>query len=124
MSTSIYDEFSTSSDFMSFKAVGDKIAGDLIEVRKGKDFNGNDCPEWIVRDDDGADRTVTCGQANLKAQALTLRPGPGDRISVEYVSDEKADKGMKKIFDVKVKEGGAKGTAAVASAGDFDEAPF
>ena len=122
---SIYDELSTGGDYVSFKEHGDKVAGDLIEVRKGKDFKGNDCPEWIGRTDDGRDHTVTCGQANLKAQALSLRPMPGDRVSVEYVRDEKADKGMKKIFDVKVKTGGAKGTEAADGGESYgDEDPF
>lgn len=121
---SIYDDPELKSGgFVSWESVGDEIAGDVIDARKGVDFNGRPCPELVIRTDDGEDRIMTCGQANLKAQILEQKPMPGDRIKVAFVRTEKAEKGQKKVFEVKVASGGAKGTAA-AAVPISDEDPF
>lgn len=122
---SIYDELpSSGGDFVKWENPGDSVAGDLIEVRAGTDINGNAVPEWVIRTDDGVDRVVTCSQAQLKSKAFEMRPVAGDRVSVTFTRAEKRDGGKTlKHFDVKVKTGGAKGTAAVA-ADEFDEEPF
>lgn len=119
---SIYDDPDLKSDFFKFENVGDMIAGDLIEVRKGTDFNDKPCPELIIRTDDGADVHIGCGQAQLKAKVLAQRPEAGDWIKIEFTGTEKAAKGMKKTFELTVASGGAKGTAAVAV--DDDQSAF
>lgn len=119
---SIYDDPDLrTGDFQTWDDIGDTLAGDIIDVRKGEDFNGRPCPELVIRNDDGRDIVMTCGQANLRAQIMDLKPETGDRIKVAFVRTEKADKGQKKIFEIKVVQGGAKGTAHVERAG---EEPF
>jgi len=110
---SIYDDPDMrTGDFVSWHDIGYSLVGDVIEARKGLDFNGRPCPEIVVRTDDGRDAVMTCGQANLKAQIMEQKPDAGDRIKVVFAKTEKADKGMKKVFEVTVSSGGAKGTAA------------
>lgn len=89
--------------YMRWDRVGDKVVGTITARRVGADFNGNPCPEIDVTTDDGEEITVGGGQANLKAQMLDLKPRVDDRISIEFSGEEKAEKGMKKIFTVKVK---------------------
>lgn len=97
-----------SGDFVKFAAIGDSVAGTITGVRAGTDFNQNACPVLDLDTADGP-RTVTCGQANLKSQIVALKPAVGSRISIAYVKDEKAEKGMKKVFEIKVAEPAAAG---------------
>ena len=100
MSDIQWDEFGA-SEIVKFGAVGDTIAGKITNIRIGQDFNGNPCPVLDLDTGNGS-RTVTAGQANLKSQIVQLRPSVGDSISITYDRDEKAEKGMKKVFAIKV----------------------
>jgi hypothetical protein len=97
-----------SGDFVKFATIGDAVAGTITGVRAGQDFNGNPCPVLDLDTADGP-RTVTCGQANLKSQIVALKPSVGQAISIAYVKDEKAEKGMKKVFEIKVGQPSATG---------------
>lgn len=122
--TDIYNDPDLASSYFKFESVGDEITGDVIDVRKGQDYNQLPCPELVLRKDDGADIKVGCGQAQLKAKVLSLRPVAGDRIRIKFSGTEKAAKGEKKLFDVDVNKGGAKGTKAAGASDDPLEAPF
>ena len=100
MSDIQWDEFGA-SEFVKFATVGDTVAGKITNIRIGQDFNGNPCPVLDLETKTGS-RTVTAGQANLKSQIVQLRPSVGDSISITYDRDEKAEKGMKKVFAIKV----------------------
>jgi hypothetical protein len=89
-----------SGDFVKFDSIGVTVAGTVTGIRVGQDFNGHNVPVIDLDTADGP-RTVTCGQANLKAQIIALRPSVGQAISIAYVKDEKAEKGMKKVFEIK-----------------------
>ena len=119
---SIYDELpAAGGDFVKWENPGDTIAGDLIDVRVGTSLQGDQVPEWVIRTDDGADRVVTCSQAQLRSKAFELRPDKGDRIRVTFTKSEKRDGGKTlKHFDVVVNTGGAKGT--VAASDEIEEA--
>lgn len=93
-----------SGDYWKADEIGARIAGTIVRVGLGTDFNGNACPQLVIETTEG-DKTVNCGQANLKAQMMTLepRPKPGDKIQITYTGNQKAAKGDLKIFEIKHK---------------------
>jgi hypothetical protein len=110
-----------SGAFVKFEQVGDKAEGVITGIRAGEDFNGHPCPVIDLRTADGEDRTITCGQANLKAQVTELgkagKLAKGKHLSVEFSSTAKAEKGTKKVFTVTVDD-------AAASAAADSKPPF
>jgi len=102
-----WDSFDTSG-FVKFATVGDKAVGTITGLRTGEDFNGNPCPVIDIDTADGP-RTISCGQAALKATIRELgQKGEvkvGRTISVTYTGDVKATKGMKKVFDISLSDG-------------------
>jgi hypothetical protein len=108
-----WSQFGSTSGFMSFKEIGDSIAGELVAIRIGKDFNQADCPELIVRTDDG-DITVTAGQKALQNRLSEVRPQVGERVGIAYsgVGEAKPGRAPAKLFTVQVR--GADGTVRVA----------
>jgi hypothetical protein len=108
--------------FVSWDNVGDEVVGDVIGKGMGQDFNGNPCPQLVIRTDDGAETTVTAGQAQLRAKLLEGKPQVGDRIRIVFTQSEKRDGGKTlKHFEVTIKSGGAKSPVteeAVAAATD------
>ena len=105
MSADIWDEFQTTGDWVTFDQVGDKVVGTVKAVRRGKDFNGNPCPELIIDVDDQGEKTLTAGQVMLKSALADKRPQAGDRIAIVYsgIGDAKPGKAPAKLFDVTVK---------------------
>ena len=90
------------SPYIKWDAPGDTVTGMITAVSVGQDFNGNPCPVINLTTPDGEERILSCGQANLKSQIVTEKPAPGSTITVTYTHDEKAAKGMKKMFAVEV----------------------
>lgn len=118
---SIYDDPSLrSGEFQSWDNPGESLIGDVVDVARGSDFNGNACVQLAVRTDDGDDVRWNVAQANARAQIMDLRPEVGDRIKIVFARLEKAEKGQKKVFEIAVTKGGAKGTVAAS----VDEEPF
>lgn len=113
MSADIWDEFQTTGDWITFDNVGDKVVGTVKAVRRGKDFNGNPCPELIIDVDGEGEKTLTAGQVMLKSALAEKRPAAGDRIAITYsgVGDAKPGKAPAKLFDVAVKTGNDTGGA-------------
>lgn len=87
----------TDNTFVKFEKIGDSVSGVITAVRAGTDFNGNPCPVLDLTTEDG-ERTLSCGQANLKAQIVGLKPTVGQAITVKFDHEEKAAMGMKKVF--------------------------
>jgi hypothetical protein len=112
-----WDEFQSNGDFVAFKNYGDAVVGEVLAVRKANDFNGNPCPELIVRTDAGDEKTVTAGQVMLKAALADARPTKGDRVAIVYTHDGegKPGKAPAKCFDVQVKRVGTTGPDPVAA---------
>lgn len=108
MSTDIWDEFTTTGDWITFNEIGDSVVGTVTVVRRGKDFNGNPCPELVIDVDGQGEKTLTAGQVMLKSALAEQRPGPGDRIAIVYsgVGDAKPGKAPAKLFDVTVRRAG------------------
>lgn len=103
-----YDRYLNSGDYVKFENVGDAVIGVVKEVREGKDFNGNPCPELILELDDGEEKTVTAGQVRLKAELAEKRPNVGDRVRITYSGvsrDARPGRAPSKEFTVEVKEG-------------------
>jgi hypothetical protein len=94
-------------EFVSFKNVGDEIIGAITDIRTGKDFNGNPCPEIHITTDEGDERIVTAGQVMLKRALAEQAPQVGDRIKITYsgVGDAKPGKAPAKLFEVAVATG-------------------
>lgn len=105
MSADIWDEFQTTGDWVTFDQVGDKVVGTVKVVRRGKDFNGNPCPELVIDVDGEGEKTLTAGQVMLKSALAEHRPQAGDRIAITYsgVGDAKPGKAPAKLFNVAVK---------------------
>lgn len=99
-----WDDLPGSGSFTKFAEVGDQVSGTITDIRAGQDFNGNPCAVLDIETSNGP-AIVTCAQANLKAQIKQLRPKVGQTISIAYVRNEKAEKGTKKVFDIKVSDG-------------------
>lgn len=110
----------TSGEFVKFENVGDNVAGVITAVRPGTDFNGGPCPVLDLLTTSGDERTLSCGQANLKAQIVALKPKAGDTIKVTFSSTQKVEKGVKKVFTVEHNAG----SAAPATTPSNDEPPF
>lgn len=96
------------SDFMTFESVGDSIAGTILSVEEGKDFNGNGVPQLVIETGDGA-RTVTAGQVMLKAALAEKEPDEGDWIQIVYTAngEGRPGKAPAKLFKVEVTRKGA-----------------
>ena len=103
-----YDKYATNGGaYMKFENVGDQIVGVIKEVREGRDFNGNPCPELVLEDDDGDERVVSAGQVLLKAALAEKAPQKGNKVRITYsgIGDAKPGKAPAKLFTVDVKEG-------------------
>lgn len=102
-----YDKYATSGEYVKFEEVGDQVIGVIKDIREGRTFNGDPCPELVIEDDDGEERTVTAGQVRLKAALAEKRPQKGDKIRITYsgVGEAKPGKAPPKEFTVDVKQG-------------------
>lgn len=105
MSEFPWDQYKQTGDWITFHEPGDHIVGDITAIRAGTDFNGNPCPELIIRDDDGEERTLTAGQVMLKSALAEQAPAVGDRIRIVYTGhgEGKPGKAPPKLFDVALK---------------------
>jgi hypothetical protein len=109
---SIWDDpdLRTSSDYVSFEKIGDRVAGTIINIRAHKFDDGKVVPQLLL-DVDGEEKTVTAGQVRLKAELAEKRPNPGDAIVIELTDIEKRAGGKTlKHFKVDI------GAQAMASA--------
>lgn len=91
-----------SGDYWKPVKVGDRIAGTIVGVGLGKDFDGQPCPQLVIDTKEGH-QTVTCGQANLKAKVMALAPRPkgGDQIAITFSAEKPTGKGSPlKEFEV------------------------
>ena len=89
-------------DYVAFENVGDTVTGTILAIRKHVFDDGKAVPQ-IVLDVDGTEKTVTAGQVRLKAELATLRPQPGQTLSITLTEIEKRSGGKTlKHFDVKV----------------------
>lgn len=102
-----YDKYATSGDFVKFENVGDNVIGIVKDIREGRTFNGDPCPELLLEDDEGEERTVTAGQVLLKAALAEQAPQKLDRVRITYsgIGDAKPGKAPAKLFTVEVKKG-------------------
>jgi len=102
-----WDEFKQTGEWIAFNEVGDQTVGIIKTIRQGADFNGNPCPELILEDDSGEERTLTAGQVLLKAALAEKAPQEGDRIRIVYTgqSEARPGKAPAKVFQVDVKRG-------------------
>lgn len=108
-----WDEYKSTSDWVTFDDVGDKVVGQILAIRPGKDFNGQPCPELVLRTDEG-DKTLTAGQKVLKALLADEQPQVGDRIAIVYsgIGDAKPGKAPAKLFDVSVDRANGAGASS------------
>lgn len=102
-----WDDYKSTGEWISFRDIGDQVIGDIIAIRTGTDFNGNPCPELILRTDDGEERTLTAGQTLLKSALAEQAPQVGDKIFIKYTGNTEAKPGKApaKQFQVAVKTG-------------------
>lgn len=124
MTTFDYKKYAEGGDFVKFDEVGDAVIGTVKEVREGRDYNGNPCPELVLEvSDDGDEKTVTAGQALLKAALAESAPAVGDRIRITYSGNSQGKPGRNpaKQFTVDVKPGPHE---MVQPAVSNSEAPF
>lgn len=119
---SIWDdpELHVSDDYVKFENPGDTITGTITALRIHR-FDDKAVPQVIVRTNDGRDRTITGGQARLKALLAEKRPEVGDTITVTMTNIEKRAGGKTlKHFEVEVHR--AASSAAAAPTSPIDDA--
>lgn len=105
---SIWDQFTTSSDYVKFDNPGDSVAGKVLELTTHSFDDGNIVPKFVIVTDSGDTVTMTAGQVQLKSKLREARPEVGDHLTVIYVRSEKRAGGKTlKHFDVKVIKGEA-----------------
>jgi hypothetical protein len=115
---SIWDdpELHVSDDYVKFETPGDTITGTITALRIHR-FDDKPVPQVVIRTPEGHDRTVTGGQARLKALLAEKRPDVGDTITITMTNIEKRAGGKTlKHFEVDVISGGAPPAAPSASA--------
>ena len=119
---SIWDdpELNSSSDFIKFDTEGTTVIGTVTSVSMHTFDDGSRVPKLTLTTKDG-DKTLTAGQAQLKALLKEKRPEAGDTITITYVRSEKRAGGKPlKHFTVDVAKGGATAPAAASTATDTD----
>jgi hypothetical protein len=118
---SIWDdpELHVSDDYVKFETPGDTITGTITALRIHR-FDDKPVPQIVIRTPEGHDRTVTGGQARLKALLTEKRPDVGDTITITMTNVEKRAGGKTlKHFEVEV----GKGTTPPAPAAAAPAAP-
>ena len=102
-----WDRFKTpSGTWVTFKEPGDQVIGRIIELREGKDFNKNPCPELVIDKGDGTSVVLTAGQKMLQIALMEKAPMVGDRIRIVYTGNgepRQAGQQAPKMFTVDVK---------------------
>lgn len=119
MSDFNYDAFASNGDHVKWTNVGDTVAGEVLAVRVGKDFNGNDCPELVIVTDNG-EAIVTAGQKVLQNRLADVKPRVGERVAITYsaVGEAKPGKAPAKLFTVAVRD--AQGALRQSPEGEVD----
>jgi hypothetical protein len=115
---SIWDdpELHVSDDYVKFETPGDTITGTITALRIHR-FDDKPVPQVVIRTPEGHDRTVTGGQARLKALLAEKRPDVGDTITITMTNIEKRAGGKTlKHFEVDVISSGAPPAPPAASA--------
>ena len=115
---SIWDdpELHVSDDYVKFETPGDTITGTITALRIHR-FDDKPVPQIVIRTPEGHDRTVTGGQARLKALLTEKRPDVGDTITITMTNVEKRAGGKTlKHFEVEVGKGTGPAPAAAAPA--------
>lgn len=115
---SIWDdpELHVSDDYVKFETPGDTITGTITALRIHR-FDDKPVPQIVIRTPEGQERTVTGGQARLKALLTEKRPDVGDTITITMTNVEKRAGGKTlKHFEVEVGKGTAPAPTAAAPA--------
>lgn len=121
---SIWDdpELAINNDYITFENKGDTATGTVMRIGVKRWDDGKVCPEILLTDADGNERTLTAGQVKLKALLAEQRPEVGDTITVSLIDIEKRNGGKTlKHFSLDVQRGNGQTsapTAASASAQD------
>lgn len=103
-----YSKYATTQGaWVKFENVGDQVIGVIKEVRDGRTFDGNPCPELVIEDEDGDERIITASQVKLGRIIVEKAPQAGNKIRITYsgVGDAMPGKAPPKLFEVDVKEG-------------------
>ncbi len=117
---SIWDdpELHVSDDYVKFENPGDTVTGTITAIRLHR-FDDKAVPQIIVATDSGKERTITGGQARLKALLTEKRPEVGDTITITMTNVEKRAGGKTlKHFEVEVGRAGAAPVAPAAAPAD------
>jgi hypothetical protein len=115
---SIWDdpELHVSDDYVKFETPGDTITGTITALRIHR-FDDKPVPQIVIRTPEGHDRTVTGGQARLKALLTEKRPDVGDTITITMTNVEKRAGGKTlKHFEVEVGKTNAPAAVPAAAA--------
>lgn len=117
---SIWDdpELQVSDDYVKFDNIGDTITGTVTGLRIHR-FDDKPVPQVTLKTPEGRERTITGGQARLKALLAEKRPEVGDTLTVTMIDIEKRAGGKTlKHFEVTVGKAGAAPAPASAPADD------
>ncbi len=104
-----WTEFQTPSEYADvFKFVepGDRIVGEIIEIRVAQTEHGRS-PVMTIKPDDGDERTVWISNVDLQNKMAAARPQKGDRVAIVFRERGEAKPGQSppKLYDVDLKRG-------------------
>jgi hypothetical protein len=121
MTTIDWGEFQGSSgDWQKFRfeAVGDSIAGEIVELRIATMPDGTRMPALTIKTEDNSEWSLLASQMGLQRALAQHRPATGDTIAIVYTGDGEAKPGKSapKLFDVVIKRGDDAVPAAAAPA--------
>lgn len=104
----VWDKYANAgAAWAKFEEPGDQVVGTIKEIRDGKDFNKNVCPELVLDDGNGGSLIVTAGQVVLRNRLIEAAPQVGDRVRITFTEYGEARGGFNppKLFTVEVKPG-------------------
>lgn len=99
-----WDNYGSGRSFATFKEIGDKVRGRIVDIREGTDFNGRPCPELEFQEDDGTIVVWTVGQVVGQQRLAETKPQIGWTIEVRYSGhgEGKPGRAPAKLFTVEV----------------------
>ena len=116
-----WTEFSGASgdypDRFKFEAIGDAIAGEIVELKVATMPDGTRIPALNIRTADGTIWSLLASQRGLQALLASKRPATGDRVAIVMtgLGEAKPGKSPAKLFDLQLKRGDDPAVAAPAA---------
>lgn len=88
MTSTFWDAFSSSGDYITFTNIGDTVTGTITSIRSHTFDDGKVVPQIELDTADGP-KTLTAGQVRLKIELVEKRPQVGEMLTVTLTGIQK-----------------------------------